>query len=248
MRRVVITGAGSGIGLATARWFLEQGDEVHGWGRTAANLDAAADALADAGELHTHTLDVTDDAATAAAFESLGKVDVFVANAGICKQARLHEDHSDDVWAQSIAINLTGAYIGLKYASRHLNDGGSIVTVSSGLGKNARAGYEAYCASKHGLLGLTKCVALELAPRGIRVNAVCPGWVDTKMSRADVEVTAERLGVDASEFAAQAVEGIPLGTMVTSEDVAQLIGFLASPKARTITGQSYNISGGEFSN
>lgn len=249
-RNVLITGGSSGIGLETARAFVENGDTVHIASRSADKLQAAKAELAgaNAGEVHIHPLDVTDQAAVDTLMVELGALDVLVANAGVCLQARLDDDNTDEVWRTTMDVNVNGVYYCLKAAQKTLRDGGSIVTVSSGLGKNARAGYEAYTASKHAVLGLTKCVALELAPRGIRVNAVCPGWVDTPMSRADSAEGARRAGVETEEFRAEAIAGIPLGRMVEPADVAELIAFLCSPKAGAITGQSYNIACGEFFN
>jgi NAD(P)-dependent dehydrogenase (short-subunit alcohol dehydrogenase family) len=246
MRRVVITGAASGIGLASARFFLGAGDHVVVGGRTAESLRAAADALDGLGSFETQIADVTDAAAVSRLLET--PADVVVANAGICVQARLDDENSDDVWHRTMNVNLHGVYHVLKAAAATMADGGSIVTVSSNLGKNARAGYEAYTASKHAVLGLTKCVALELAPRQIRVNAVCPGWVDTPMAWKDSVETARRQGTDVDSFRSQAIAGIPLGRMVVAEDVAQLIGWLASEGASAITGQSYNVACGEFFN
>jgi NAD(P)-dependent dehydrogenase (short-subunit alcohol dehydrogenase family) len=249
-RTILITGGSSGIGLATARAFVDAGDAVHIASRSADKLAAAKAELAglDRAPVETHRLDVTDQQAVEALFADIGPLDVLVANAGVCLQARLDDDNSDEVWQNTMAVNVNGVYYCLKAAQKTLTDGGSIVTVSSGLGKNARAGYEAYTASKHAVLGLTKCVALELAPRGIRVNAVCPGWVDTPMSRADSAEGARRAGVETDEFRAEAIAGIPLGRMVEAEDVAGLIAFLCSGAASAIAGQSYNISCGEFFN
>lgn len=244
-RRVVITGGSSGIGLKTAKAFLESGDRVIICGRSTGKL---ADAKGLLKEVETHQLDVTDQAAVRAFFKEVGPVDVLVANAGVCLQARLDDDESDSVWQRTIDTNVNGVYYCLKAAQDQMPDGANIVTVSSGLGKNARAGYEAYTASKHAVLGLTKCVALELAPRKIRVNAVCPGWVDTPMSRADAQEGARRAGKPEADFRREAIDAIPLGKMVQPDDVADLIHFLASPKAGAITGQSYNISAGEFFN
>lgn len=244
-RTVLITGGSSGIGLETARAFIEAGDDVHIASRSADKLAAAKAAL---GPATTHELDVTDQDAVEALVDELGPLDVLVASAGVCLQARLDDHDSDQVWRKTMDINVNGVYYCLKAAARAMPEGGSIITVSSGLGKNARAAYEAYTASKHAVLGLTKCVALELAARGIRVNAVCPGWVDTPMSRADSAEGARRAGVETDEFRAEAIAGIPLGRMVDPADVAELIAFLCSEKARAITGQSYNISCGEFFN
>ena len=244
-RNILITGGSSGIGLETARAFVENGDTVHIASRSADKLEAAK---AELGDVEAHQLDVTDQAAVDRLIAHIGPLDVLVANAGVCLQARLDDDDTDRVWQTSMDVNVNGVYYCLKAAQKTLKDGGSIVTVSSGLGKNARAGYEAYTASKHAVLGLMKCVALELAPRGIRVNAVCPGWVDTPMSRADSAEGARRAGLATEEFRAQAIDGIPLGRMVEPADVAELIAFLCSSKASAITGQSYNIACGEFFN
>lgn len=244
-RNILITGGSSGIGLETARIFVAAGDDVHIASRSLDKLEAARREL---GDVHLHPLDVTDQAAVDALFIDIGPVDVLVANAGVCLQARLDDADSDEVWQTTMDVNLNGVYYCLKAAAKTMPDGGAIVTVSSGLGKNARAAYEAYTASKHAVLGLTKCVALELAPRQIRANAVCPGWVDTPMSRADSAEGARRAGVETDEFRAQAIADIPLRRMVEPADVAELIAFLCSSKASAITGQSYNIACGEFFN
>ncbi|MFU8802496.1 MAG: SDR family NAD(P)-dependent oxidoreductase [Bradymonadaceae bacterium] len=244
-RKVLITGGSSGIGLETARMLVEQGDQVIICGRDEEKLEAAR---AELGDVEIYPLDVVDQAGVEALFEVIGPIDVLVANAGVCLQARLDDEDSDDVWRRTLDVNLNGVYYCLKAAQKTMPDGSSIVTVSSGLGKNGRAGYEAYTASKHAVLGITKCVALELAPRNIRVNAVCPGWVDTPMSRADAAEGARRAGRPEDEFRSQAIAAIPLGRMVAPEDVASLIVFLCSPGASAITGQNYNISCGEFFN
>jgi NAD(P)-dependent dehydrogenase (short-subunit alcohol dehydrogenase family) len=251
-RRVVITGAASGIGLATAAAFLERGDRLVLAGRTLSKLEQARASLSETfgsdGALRCvlACVDVADHDAVKGLFDE--PADVVVANAGVCKQARLDDEDSDDVWHTTMATNLNGVYFVLKEAARNMPSGGSIITVSSNLGKNARAGYEAYTASKHAVLGLSKCVALELADRGIRVNAVCPGWVNTPMARGDAAVTAASLGVPVDDFKRQAVAGIPMGRMVEANEVASLIRWLASSEASAITGQSYNVACGEFFN
>jgi NAD(P)-dependent dehydrogenase (short-subunit alcohol dehydrogenase family) len=244
-RKILITGGSSGIGLATARAFVQNGDTVHIASRS---LEKLAAAKTDLGAVTTHQLDVTDQGGVDRLFDAIGPLDVLVANAGVCLQARLDDDDTDEVWRTTMDVNLNGVYYCLKAGARTLRDDASIVTVSSGLGKNARVGYEAYTASKHAVLGLTKCVALELAPRGVRVNAVCPGWVDTPMSRTDAREGARRAGKQEEAFRQEAIAGIPLGRMVEAGDVAELISFLCSGAASAITGQSYNVGCGEFFN
>jgi 3-hydroxybutyrate dehydrogenase len=121
---------------------------------------------------------------------------------------------------------------------------GRIINMSSVLGRFGVPGYAAYCTAKHGILGFTKALALEVAPRGITVNAICPTWVDTAMARQGIEETAAVIGITPEEFRKQAVRAIPIGRMVEASEVAALAVFLASPKAAGITGEAINIAGG----
>lgn len=248
MRNVLITGGTSGIGLRAAAQYLEAGDRVCVCGRSPEKLAGALTELSELGEVRGVRVDVAEQVEVEALVSEHGPFDVVVANAGVCEQARLDDEDSDAVWGRAMDVNVHGVYHTLKAAAAIMPDGGAMVVVSSGLGKNARAGYEAYTASKHAVLGLMKCVALELAPRSIRVNAVCPGWVDTPMSRADSAEGARRQGVGVDEFRREAIAGIPLGRMVQAEEVASLIVWVTSDAASAITGQSYNIACGEFQN
>lgn len=169
-----------------------------------------------------------------------------VAAAGVCRQAGIGDPEADDVWREAIAVNLTGAFHTVRAAAPLLPAGGRVVLVSSGLGKLGRARYAAYAASKHGVLGLARSLALELAPRKIAVNAVCPGWVDTEMARADLASTAAREGISIEEVRARAEGRIPLGRFVAADEVAALIAFLLGPDAAAITGEAFNVSAGEF--
>lgn len=191
-------------------------------------------------------VDVDDGPALRAAFAALPGVDVLVLNAGLCATAALGAPDSAAVWQAVLRTNLDGVFHGLEAALPHLPRGGRVVAVASGLGKLGRAGYGAYCAAKHGVLGLVRAAALEWAPRGITVNAVCPGWVDTPMARGDLARAAEQAHRPVAMLRAEAEAGIPLGRFVTAEEVADLIGFLASPAAAMITGEAYNLSGGAF--
>ncbi len=243
-RQVVITGGGSGIGLATSRMFLEHGATVWAVGRTLERLETARDELGS--HYHPVVLDVSDRAEVDKFFASLKSLDVLVVNHGICKEATLDAPESDDIWDETIRINLNGAYNVIRAASPKLHEGGRIIAVSSGLGKYGRSGHEAYVASKHGLLGLTRSAAKELAPRKITVNAICPGWVETEMSLDNIVDTAKRKGTSPESLREAALAGIPIGRFVQPQECADLIYWLASPLAAAITGQAYNISGGEF--
>lgn len=216
MSVAVVTGSAGGIGLAVCAALGDNGHDVVGLSRD--------------------TLDVTDTGAVYATFERLGEIDVLVANAGICEPAPLDASDAVDVWRRVMAVDLDAVFHCLRAA--RVRPGGRVVVVSSGLGKVGRAGYAAYTAAKHGVLGLMRCAALEWAPRGVTANAVCPGWVDTKMARADV--------ARSGRARAEVCGDIPIGRFVGAAEVAQLVAFLASPPAAAITGQAYNISGGEL--
>ena len=245
-RLSLITGATSGIGLATAHRLRRCGDAVVLVGTDGDALASAVAALGGGEFAQAIVLDVADHAAVVAAISALPPLDTVVLSAGVCRQAAVDDPEGDATWFSVVGVNLHGVYSVIRAAVPRMGAGGRIVAISSGLGKLGRPGYSAYAAAKHGVLGLVKCVAKELAPRGITVNAVCPGWVDTKMAHADVEKTARANGVTVDVTQAQIAAAIPIGRMVEADEVAALVEFLASPSAAAITGEAYNISGGEF--
>jgi NAD(P)-dependent dehydrogenase (short-subunit alcohol dehydrogenase family) len=156
------------------------------------------------------------------------------------------DDPDDSRWHAIIAADLTGPYLCSKRVLRVMNDGayGRIINLSSVLGRFGVPGYTAYCAAKHGIIGFTKALALEVAGRGITVNAICPTWVDTAMARQGIEETAAGIGLSPEEFRRQAVQAVPIKRMVEASEVADLAVYLASPAAAGITGQAINICGG----
>jgi NAD(P)-dependent dehydrogenase (short-subunit alcohol dehydrogenase family) len=243
---VLVTGAGSGIGRAVALALLGSGLDVLAVGRAISPLDQLARAAPPGARVSPVAADVGRGPELRAALAGGPPLHGVVACAGICRQARLDSADADGIWREVLAANLDGAWNTLRAARPRLADGGRIVVVSSGLGKLGRAGYGAYAASKHGVLGLVRCLALELAPRQVTVNAVCPGWVDTPMAAADVEATAASLGVGRERVREEARSRIPLGRFVDPVEVAALILWLLSPAAAAVTGEAYNISGGEF--
>lgn len=240
----VVTGASSGIGEATVDRLVARGDRVVAVARGADGLAALVARHGD--RVQPLALDVGDHAAVHAALAALPPVHTLVLSAGVCKQARLDEQADDATWWETLNVNLHGSYFAMKAVAPTMPAGGRIVAVASGLGKLGRPGYAAYCASKHALLGVVKCVSKELAPRGITVNAVCPGWVDTPMARADVTKTAAERGQPRDQVLADIHAAIPIGRMVSADECAALIAWLASPAAAAVTGEAYNISGGEF--
>jgi NAD(P)-dependent dehydrogenase (short-subunit alcohol dehydrogenase family) len=243
-RLAIVTGATSGIGLAVTRKLLARGDLVAGVGTRKAELERiAAEA---GGRFRPVALDVADRGALVPALRALGPAHTLVASAGICKQARIEEEEDDATWDRTLSVNLNGVYFSIKAVAPAMPRGGRVVVVSSGLGKLGRAGYAAYAASKHAVLGIVKCLAKELASRGITVNAVCPGWVDTPMARGDVAKLARETGRSAEHVHAETTAAIPIGRWVSADEVAALCVFLASDEAAGITGEAYNISGGEF--
>lgn len=246
VKRAVVTGAGSGIGRATASRLLDEGYEVVAIGRRGETLQQTADDLTGGERFRPLVVNVTDGEALAGALEGIGRVCTVVANAGICQTAWLDDAHADQVWKDVLEVNLDGVWNTFRAVLPVLEDGAHAVVVSSGLGKLGRAGYGAYTASKHGVLGLVKCLAAELASRRITINAVCPGWVATDMAETDLLRAASRSGSSVEEIRQAALAGIPLGRFVDPDEVAALICWLLSDNAAAVTGQAYNISCGEF--
>lgn len=247
MRRiVVVTGASHGIGRATALRLARAGDQVFACGRDGHALRSLCDEAGTNAAVSPLLFDIADSVEIVRATRHIAAIDVLITSAGVCRTARMDSPNAADVWREMLDINLHGVYYTIAAMLPKFNDSGRIVVVASGLGKLGRPGYGAYCASKHGLLGLMRCLSRELAPRGITVNAVCPGWVDTRMAHGDIGVLAAREARPQAAIYEEVVARIAIGRMVAADEVAALIEFLASPEAGALTGEAVNISGGEF--
>ena len=241
---VVITGATSGIGRSTALRFARDGASILAVGRKAAALADVAQAVAAAGgRCVTVELDVTTpdapDVITAQASESFGGVTTLVNAAGIIASGTI-ETTADAAWDEMLDVNLRAPFRLMRALTPMLvASRGAIVNVSSVTGLRAFPGVLAYCVSKAGVDQLTRCAALELAPHGVRVNAVNPGVVVTNLHR--------RSGFDEAKYAAfleRSKETHPLGRAGEPDEIAELIWFLASDRAGWITGETISIDGG----
>jgi NAD(P)-dependent dehydrogenase (short-subunit alcohol dehydrogenase family) len=246
---VLVTGGGRGIGRAIALAFAEPGSVVAIAARTQTELDDTARAVATRGAKPIATVvDVTDEDAVGRAFDQIRAItpnlDVVVNNAGVGGGAPI--DKSDTAsWRRILDTNVLGTFFVTRQAVAMLSDGGRVINMSSVLGRFGVPGYTAYCASKHAVIGFTRALALELAGRGITVNAICPGWVETNMAAEGMAGGARAMGVSVEAFRAQAIGAVPIGRIIEPDEVANLVKFLASPHAAAITGQTYNICGGQ---
>lgn len=243
-RVAFVTGASRGIGEAVARRFAEEGAAVVLAARDRAAIESHAAAMGALGsEALAVACDVTDAASTrgavAAAAGRFGRIDVLVNNAGLGGATPL-DDPDDAHWDAVIATNITAVFRVTRAVSPHLPRGGRVINLSSVLGRFGVAGYAAYCASKHGVIGLTRALALELAPREITVNAICPGWVETEMARQGWK----RFGsIEAGRVAAAAMA--PLKRVLEPAEIAGLAAYLASDDARSVTGQAIVADAGQ---
>jgi 3-oxoacyl-[acyl-carrier protein] reductase len=236
----LVTGASRGIGAAVAKTLAAQGATVMAAARGSNAGGTVADILAAGGRAEAASLDVTDtaavDAVVGGALARHGRIDILVNNAGIARDQLMMRMKRDD-WDAVIATNLTAAYTCTQAVLRPMikQRGGRIINISSVVGQMGNAGQVNYAASKAGLIGMAKALAREVASRGITVNVVAPGLIDTDMTKA--------LAADTSrDWAAQ----IPLGRLGTPSDVAWTVCFLASEEAAYITGQVVAVNGGMY--
>jgi NAD(P)-dependent dehydrogenase (short-subunit alcohol dehydrogenase family) len=241
-RVAVVTGAGSGIGRAIARRLARDGYRV------AVNDVDPAVAKEAAGELGGIAVpaDVGDRAAAgrmvAETVAALGRLDLLVNNAGICRLGAIAEFPEAD-WRATFRVNVDGVFFCCQAALPQLlrQGAGTIVNIASWSGKSGAPYFGAYCASKFAVIGLTQSLAREVAARGIRVNAVCPGIVAGTSMRAEVDAESHALGRPTST---ERLGLIPLGRLAEPDDVAGVVAFLASDEARYMTGQAVNVTGG----
>lgn len=244
-----VTGAGSGIGEASARMMAARGAKVTLVGRTADELEEVAREIREAGgEALVATADVSDadavEAAVEQTVEAFGTIDVVVANAGINGTWAGIDELSVEDFRSTMDINLTGTFITIKACVPHLQGGGSVIVTSSVNGSRmfSNTGATAYSASKAGQVAITKMLAVELGPRKIRVNVICPGAIDTEIDdNTDLENADVKIPVEFPDGE------IPLTgkTPGTSDDVAELVTFLASDAARHISGTEVWIDGAQ---
>ena len=249
-KRVVITGAGGGIGAATAVAFSAAGARLLVVDRDEeAGREVVSRISATGGEAYFHAADVANEASVAgyvaAAVECLGGVDVFFNNAGIeGKIVPIAETSAED-FDRVIAINLRGMFLGMREVLRVMlpAKSGSIINNASVSGLRGAAGMSAYIASKHGILGLTKTAALEVASLGIRVNAICPGPIETRMMHSIEALTNPE---DPGKVADQVLARNPTGRYGKPEEVAEAVMFLASEAALYINGVALPVDGGRM--
>ncbi len=248
-KRVLVTGASRGLGLGIARGFAGTGAEL----AILADDEAVHDAAAELGRLSGRPVeslvcDITDRTAVARSVGGLGRLDVLVNNAGIERLTPILDPGEDveAVFRRIIEVNVLGTYYVTREAAKTMERGGRIVITASVWGRTAAPNFSAYGASKHANIGFMRALAAELGPKGIAVNAVCPGWVRTESSMRSLAAIAAREGRSeeaclADILALQAQEGL-----MEPDDVASTFLFLASEEAANITGQTLNVDRGEL--
>jgi NAD(P)-dependent dehydrogenase (short-subunit alcohol dehydrogenase family) len=246
-RHVLITGGGTGIGAAIARALDGQGARLTLLGRSFAPLESMARSLGNAQPL---VCDVTDEQSVAAAFEqaarAFGPVDILINNAGGAPTAPFHKLTAAQ-WRQVMAVNLDGVFnCSLAAIDGMLARGwGRIINIASSAALRGYAYVSAYSAAKHGVLGLTRSLALETATKGITVNAVCPGYTDTDIIRQSVRQIVAKTGRTEADILESFTRSNPQGRLIQPEEVAASVLWLCSDQARSVTGQAISINGGE---
>ncbi|GAC1575849.1 MAG: SDR family NAD(P)-dependent oxidoreductase [Candidatus Elarobacter sp.] len=249
-RHVLVTGGGRGIGAAIATALAEEGARLTLLGRDRAVLEAHAVTLPASAQAYAAVADVADAASVAAAFAAArarhGDVDVLVNNAGIAISGPFSAI-DESAWSAVIGVNLTGTFhctreaVPAMIAARR----GRIVNVASTAGLVGGRYIAAYTAAKHGVIGLTRALSAELAPKGITVNAVCPGFTESEMLDRTLAGIVCATGRSADAAAAALLERNPIGRFVRADEVASVVVWLCRPESDAITGQAIVIDGGE---
>lgn len=241
-KRVLITGGGSGAGENLALGFAAAGAEVVIAGR---RLDALQAVAARSSAIRMVQCDVTDEASVGQMFDAAGPIDIVIANAGAADSAVMVKTTLDQ-WNAMIAVNLTGVFLTFREGLQRFNGWGRLVAVASTAGLKGYAKVAPYAAAKHGVVGLCRSVALEIARKPITVNAICPGFLDTPMTDHSVRVIAEKTGKSLPEARA-ALEGLnPQNRLFQPSEVTAAALFLCGPGSEGINGQTITIAGGEL--
>ncbi len=242
-RSVLVTGGGTGIGRAIAHAFTDNGDAVTIAGRREEPLITAAADTA----IEYRVADVTSESDVDALFEK--PFDVVVANAGLGNAAKIKDLTLDD-WNKTLAVNLTGTFLTFRAALRAMDNsaanGGRLIAIASIASLQGNAAIPAYAASKHGVLGLVRSVAQDVAKSGITCNAVCPGYVDTEMAEDGINALMNRFEIPREKAIEMIVKGNPMRRLINPSEVAATAVFLASDNAASINGHALSVNGGEI--
>ncbi|MDL5038702.1 SDR family NAD(P)-dependent oxidoreductase [Comamonas resistens] len=247
-QHALVTGAGQGIGEAIARQLLARGARVTVLGRRAGTLQQLVDEFP--GLCHMELADVADESQVKTAFaqaaSALGAIDILVNNAGQAQSAPFLKMDAA-LWQNMLAVNLTGTMLCIQQVLPVMVERGRgrIVNVASTAGLKGYPYVAAYCAAKHGVVGLTRALALELASKGVTVNAVCPGYTETEIVRESIARVVAKTGRTPEQAMAEFVKGNPQGRLVQPQEVADAVLWLCGPGAGAITGQAIAVAGGE---
>ena len=242
----IITGASRGIGLAIAKRLRESGARVAICARSLDALKREEQSMGEDNALAVR-MDIRDANSVREGVNRIvdrfRSIHIVVNNAGTSGVTPITATDPEP-WLDIVQTNLVGSYMVTRASVPHMPDRGRVINISSVLGKFGVPGYTAYCAAKTGLIGFTRALALELAPRKITVNALCPGWVDTEMAWSGMRDIAAGMGITTEEFYQQAMSRVPLGEIVQPQEVAETVVFLASEAGKNITAQAISVCGG----
>ena len=242
-RTAVVTGGGSGVGAATALRLAKAGARVWIAGRQAGPLQTLASRHP---RIEWSVTDVTDASSVAALFERTGPIDIVVANAGAAESAAFLKTDAG-IWNRMIAVNLTGVFLTLQAGLRSMRgDGwGRLISIASTAALKGYPYVAAYSAAKHGVIGITRSLSLELARTGITVNAICPGHLDTGMTDRSIEAISRKTGMSPETARARLAAFNPQRRLIPPEEVAEAVLWICRDEAAAVNGQAIAVSGGE---
>lgn len=247
-KTVLVTGASRGIGYGVAKGFAKSGADVTILADDDAVFDSARTLTAETGKtVRGIQCDITDVDQIKRSVASFKRIDVLINNAGLERITPINDpdDGVEDIFRRVIDVNVMGTFLMTRYVLHKMGNGGRIILTSSIWGRTAVADYSAYCASKHANIGFMRSMSHELAPLGINVNAVCPGWVKTGAALTTLSKMAQSTGRPEDELLDEIIGAQVLGGLLEPDDLAAPYLFLASDGARDITGQAHHLDRGE---